>query len=28
MTVDGTPSVRTCVTPVRDGMVVLSQGDG
>jgi len=26
MTVDGTPSVRTCVTPVRDGMVVESQG--
>jgi len=25
MTVDGTPSVRTCVTPVEDGMVVESQ---
>ncbi len=28
MTVDGQPSVRTCVTPVRDGMVVLSQDNG
>lgn len=25
MTVDGIPNVRTCVTPVRDGMVVESQ---
>jgi predicted molibdopterin-dependent oxidoreductase YjgC len=24
MTVDGVPNVRTCVTPVRDGMVVTS----
>jgi predicted molibdopterin-dependent oxidoreductase YjgC len=28
MTVDGVPSVRTCVTPVRDGMVVRSQDEG
>jgi predicted molibdopterin-dependent oxidoreductase YjgC len=26
MTVNGIPSVRTCVTPVEDGMVVESQG--
>lgn len=26
MTVNGTPSVRTCITPVEDGMVVESQG--
>jgi hypothetical protein len=25
MTVDGRPNVRTCVTPVRDGMVVTTQ---
>ncbi len=25
MTVDGTPNVRTCVTPVRDGMIVDTQ---
>ena len=25
MTVNGTPSVRTCVTPVEDGMVIESQ---
>ena len=25
MTVDGQPNVRTCVTPVRNGMVVTSQ---
>ena len=25
MTVDGRPNVRTCVTPVRDGMVVETQ---
>jgi predicted molibdopterin-dependent oxidoreductase YjgC len=25
MTVDGTPSVRTCITPVEDGMSVESQ---
>jgi predicted molibdopterin-dependent oxidoreductase YjgC len=25
MRVDGTPSVRTCVTPARDGMVLESQ---
>lgn len=25
MTVDGQPNVRTCVTPVRDGMVVETQ---
>ncbi len=25
MNVDGTPNVRTCITPVRDGMVVKSQ---
>lgn len=25
MTVDGQPNVRTCVTPVRDGMVVTTQ---
>lgn len=25
--VDGTPNVRACITPVRDGMVVLSQFD-
>lgn len=25
MTVDGVPNVRTCVTPVRDGMVVETQ---
>lgn len=24
MTVDGVPNVRTCITPVRDGMVVTS----
>lgn len=24
MTVDGVPNVRTCVTPVRDGMVITS----
>ncbi len=28
MVVDGTPSVRTCITPVRDGMVVQSQEGG
>ncbi len=27
MRVDGTPSVRTCVTPARDGMVVESQDE-
>jgi len=26
MTVDGQPNVRTCVTPVKDGMVVETQG--
>ena len=26
MTVDGTPNVRTCVTPVAEGMVVETQG--
>lgn len=26
MTVDGVPNVRTCVTPVRDGMVITSGG--
>ena len=25
MTVNGTPSVRTCVTPVEDGMIIESQ---
>ena len=25
MTVDGTPNVRTCVTPVRNGMVIETQ---
>jgi len=25
MTVDGTPNVRTCVTPVKDGMIVETQ---
>ena len=25
MTVDGIPNVRTCVTPVRDGMIVETQ---
>lgn len=25
MTVDGVPNVRTCVTPVRDGMVIQTQ---
>jgi predicted molibdopterin-dependent oxidoreductase YjgC len=25
MTVNGTPSIRTCVTPVEDGMIVESQ---
>ncbi len=25
MTVDGQPNVRTCVTPVRNGMVITSQ---
>jgi predicted molibdopterin-dependent oxidoreductase YjgC len=25
MRVDGVPSVRTCITPVRDGMIVESQ---
>jgi len=25
MTVDGVPNVRTCVTPVRDGMVIKTQ---
>ncbi|WP_422446196.1 (2Fe-2S)-binding protein [Thermoanaerobacterium sp. DL9XJH110] len=25
MTVDGVPNVRTCVTPVRDGMVISTQ---
>ncbi|MDX9872615.1 MAG: (2Fe-2S)-binding protein [Clostridia bacterium] len=25
MTVDGVPNVRTCVTPVRDGMIIESQ---
>lgn len=25
MTVDGIPNVRTCVTPVRDGMVIKTQ---
>ena len=25
MTVDGQPNVRTCVTPVKDGMVVTTQ---
>jgi len=25
MIVDGVPNVRTCVTPVRDGMVVQTQ---
>lgn len=25
--VDGTPNVRACVTPVRDGMVVVTQRD-
>ena len=25
MTVDGQPNVRTCITPVRDGMVVETQ---
>jgi len=25
MTVDGRPNVRTCVTPVRDGMVIQTQ---
>jgi len=25
MTVDGQPNVRTCVTPVRDGMIVETQ---
>jgi predicted molibdopterin-dependent oxidoreductase YjgC len=25
MTVDGVPNVRTCVTPVRDGMVITSK---
>ncbi len=24
MTVDGTPNVRTCVTPVKEGMVIIS----
>ena len=31
MTVDGVPNVRTCVTPVRDGMVItsnLKEADG
>ncbi|HEY3313960.1 MAG TPA: (2Fe-2S)-binding protein [Bacillota bacterium] len=29
MTVDGEPNVRTCVTPVRDGMVIETQrGEG
>jgi len=29
MTVDGTPNVRTCITPVREGMVVKTQhGEG
>lgn len=28
MTVDGVPNVRTCVTPVKDGMVILSNLDG
>jgi predicted molibdopterin-dependent oxidoreductase YjgC len=26
MTVDGTPNIRTCITPVRDGMKVETQG--
>jgi predicted molibdopterin-dependent oxidoreductase YjgC len=26
MEVDGVPNVRTCMTPVRDGMVVVTQG--
>lgn len=26
MTVDGVPNVRTCVTPVKDGMVITSGG--
>jgi len=25
MTVDGVPNVRTCVTPVRDGMIINTQ---
>jgi predicted molibdopterin-dependent oxidoreductase YjgC len=25
MVVDGTPSVRTCVTPVKDGMIIENQ---
>jgi predicted molibdopterin-dependent oxidoreductase YjgC len=25
MTVDGVPSVRTCITPAKDGMIVASQ---
>ncbi len=25
MTIDGVPNVRTCVTPVRDGMVIETQ---
>jgi NADH dehydrogenase/NADH:ubiquinone oxidoreductase subunit G len=25
MTVDGVPNVRTCVTPVRDGMIISTQ---
>lgn len=29
MTVDGIPNVRTCITPVREGMVILTQrGEG
>jgi predicted molibdopterin-dependent oxidoreductase YjgC len=28
MTVDGQPNVRTCVTPVRDGMVITRQRPG
>ena len=25
MTVDGQPNVRTCITPVRDGMIIYTQ---
>ena len=25
MTVDGVPNVRTCITPVRDGMIISTQ---
>jgi len=28
MTVDGQPNVRTCVTPVRDGMIICTQKAG